>query len=179
MLVNRISGLNNIGNYCSDRVNFKGADKAEDKSAENKNKKLAFALAGLAAAGLSAVIIAKMLKSGKQIKLSDISFKPVLNGKIQEGAKPDGIARLKSTGEKFTGMIEHTNSKGDKFNITYVDGLLMKSTKNIDAAKGTANLMNGNFEKIYNRNILGKLLNINVSEYVCDGKITKNVVIPN
>lgn len=78
------------------------------------------------------------IKKGKTTSLEDIDFNK-------------GIAKLKQSGEEFSGTIKHKLKNGDKLTMTYENGILKKSTR-----KG-----NKAFTKTY--------------EYDADGKISKLV----
>ena len=78
------------------------------------------------------------IKKGKTTSLEDIDFNK-------------GIAKLKQSGEEFSGTIKHKLKNGDKLTMTYENGILKESTR-----KG-----NKAFTKTY--------------EYDTDGKISKLV----
>ena len=78
------------------------------------------------------------IKKGKTTSLEDIDFNK-------------GIAKLKQSGEEFSGTIKHKLKNGDKVKMTYENGILKKSTRKGSKA----------FTKTY--------------EYGTDGKISKLV----
>lgn len=136
------------------QVNFKTTEETknvtqpirkEPETIEDGDKKLKYALIGLAAVGTA---IAAGVAIYKHKSTPDAAIKAVKETTGGDGGQKvkkllsdidfnAGEARLKD-GKKFTGIIEDKLKNGDKITMEYVDGILQNSTrqgkKNIEKA---------------------------------------------
>ena len=120
-------------NFTSKQKVSKETPKAPEQK-KNGAKLLATGATVVAAITIATLAIKKS-KAPKATKLTDLKFNK-------------GIA-MKDT-ELFTGVAEY-RKKGNKFVLEYKDGMLLKSSKNINPKTGEANLRKGNFVKTYTR----------------------------
>ncbi len=131
-----VTGLSQVSNT-SFTNKHETKDVSQKTPEQKKNgKKL---LAAGAAAAASVAVAALAIKKGKLPKATQVA-----DLKFNKGIAMKGD-------ELFTGVAEHVNKKGDKFLLEYEDGVLLKSSKNINPKTGAGSLEKGNFVKKYSR----------------------------
>ncbi len=132
---------------------FKGTEqktKTAPQEVKDGKKKLAIALTALGIAAAAGIAIYKASK-GQAVKLSDIKF-------------DKGLASLKESGNKFTGIIKDNLKNGDKVILEYENGIIKNSSRT-----GA----NYSLQKIYTLNANGeKLVKIIENGKECTKNIT-------
>ena len=89
-------------------------------------KKLALALGALGIAGAVGISIAMKIKQGKNFK-AEIS---TIEAKLKNIEFDKGIAKLKETGENFSGQIRDKLKNGDEIILSYEDGKIFHAIRN-------------------------------------------------
>ena len=117
-------------------TNKQEIQKETPKAPEQKNNGEELLAAGAAAVATNTIADLAIKKGNlpKGTQVADLKFNK-------------GIA-MKGD-ELFTGVAEYTNKKGDKFLLEYKDGVIQKSTKNINPETGAGSLEKDNFIKHY------------------------------